>query len=206
MSVAGGTGLVVELTNYGAGIRLIGHPTAEGYDCRDVVLGYDDREEYEGRYQASIVGRVANRINKGRFTLDGKTIQLDCNKGGGKYHLHGGHQGFSHRFWDCKPVPNGVVFMLSSREGDQWYPGAVDVKVTYTLVENNRKGANVWDLRVKMEGTLVGDEATPINLTNHAAFNLEGHLTHEQLNYHSLQMDCDAFTPVDEDLIPTKKV
>jgi aldose 1-epimerase len=148
---------------------------------------------------------VANRINKGKFTLDGKTHQVDLNAGG-KHHLHGGRNGFSHRFWDCKPVPDGVQFMLTSRDGDQWYPGAVDVKVTYLLVQNDRKGANVWDLRVKMEGDLVGDKATPINLTNHAAFNLEGHNTQEQLNYHSLQMDCDAFTPVDEELIPTKKV
>jgi len=138
-------------------------------------MGFDERHEYEGNYHGSIVGRVANRINHGKFVLDGKTVQLDCNKGNGKFHLHGGHKGFSHRFWDCKPIPNGVTFMLTSKDGDQCYPGAVDVKVTYTLVENNRKGCNVADLRLKMEGVLVGSSPTPINLTNHAAFNLEGH-------------------------------
>ena len=93
------------------------------------------------------VGRVASRINNGRFELDSKSVQLPRNEGN-KHHLHGGFRGFSHKFWSSRSIPDGVEFSLHSPDGDQGYPGSIITTVSYTLVQNDAAGANKADLKI----------------------------------------------------------
>jgi len=129
------TGVRVVLSSFGATVTSILCPDSKG-EISDVVLGFDTRAEYDHQdnpYCGAIVGRVANRIKNAEFKADGETIQVAKNCMD-KHHLHGGIRGYSHRFWDSEVVQNGVKFSLVSKDGDEGYPGGINVTVVYTLV------------------------------------------------------------------------
>jgi aldose 1-epimerase len=163
----------------------------------DVVLGFDTLDGYleNNPYFGAVVGRYGNRIAKGRFTLDGRVFQLATNNGAN--HLHGGVNGFDKQLWHGEPFERGgnvgVAYTLTSRDGDEGYPGTVNARVTYTLRPSN-------ELAIDYEATT--DKPTPINLTQHSYFNLAGDGDGDILA-HDLTIDADRFTPVDEGLIPT---
>ena len=189
-------GMEVRAIPYGAIIVSLRVPDRNG-QLGDVVLGYDTLDGYVAKspYFGAIVGRYGNRIAKGRFTLDGTTYQLATNNGAN--HLHGGVKGFDKAVWNAEPLERGdtagVVFAHTSPDGDEGYPGAVSVRVTYTLGAAN-------DLTVDYDATT--DRATPINLTQHSYFNLAGDGSGDILG-HRLTLDADRFTSVDSTLIPT---
>ncbi|MFO0908612.1 MAG: aldose epimerase family protein [Isosphaeraceae bacterium] len=166
----------------------------------DVVLGFDDLKGYLGGhpYFGAIVGRVANRVAKGQFTLNGQTYKLATNNGPNS--LHGGLKGFDKVVWKAAPVksPDGPALELSytSKDGEEGYPGAVSVRVVYTLTSDHA-------LRIDYEATT--DKATPINLTNHSYFNLNGPESGPILD-HELTLAADRYTPSDDTLIPTGQI
>jgi len=165
----------------------------------DVVLGFDKPESYWADppppFFGAIVGRYGNRIGKGKFTLDGKPYSLATNNG--VNHLHGGNKGFDKVLWaiTTKHAPEGsqAIFSRTSKDGEEGYPGNLQVRVTYTLTEKN-------ELIVDYHATT--DKATPVNLTQHSYFNLAGEGTGDILG-HQLTIDADRYTPVDDTLIPT---
>lgn len=190
-------GMKVKITNYGGIITEIWVPDKDG-KFADVTLGHDSLKGYlDGHpYFGAITGRVANRIAKGKFTLDGKEYTLAVNNG--PNHLHGGKKGFDKVVWKATPLKTGTGIALSylSKDGEEGYPGNLDVTVTYTLTNMNE---------IQIDYRAKTDKATPINLTNHAYFNLAGHDAGEILG-HSMQIAADAYTPTDETLIPTGKI
>jgi aldose 1-epimerase len=157
----------------------------------NVVLGFDTPEEYRDnpRYLGAIIGRYANRIANARFTLDGKTYRLAANSGSN--HLHGGVRGFDQRVWRAACGASTLELSYTSPDGEEGYPGTLDVRVTYTLTDRN-------ELVVDYFATT--DKATPVSLTQHSYFNLAGD---GDVTDHLLQIDADAITAVDENLIPT---
>ena len=157
----------------------------------NVVLGFDTPEEYRDnpRYLGAIIGRYANRIANARFTLDGKTCQLAANNG--PNHLHGGRTGFDKVVWRAACEVSSLELRYRSPDGEEGYPGTLDVRVTYVLTDRN-------ELVVDYFATT--DKATPVNLTQHSYFNLAGD---GDVFGHLLQIDADAITAVDENLIPT---
>jgi len=160
----------------------------------DVVLGYDSLQKYEmcGAYMGATCGRYGNRIGHGRFELDGVVRQLDTNEG--RHHLHGGSEGFDAHLWgyELDEHTNAVRFTLSRPDGDQGYPGGVDLSVEYRLDDAA--------LHVHMVG--VTDAPTIINMVHHSYWNLAGHDSGAVLD-HTIQVVGDCYTPVDADLIPT---
>ncbi len=163
----------------------------------DVLLGFDDAEGYYGNFNGpknaffgGLIGRYANRIGKGSFTLDGKTYDLPKNDGPNT--LHGGPHGFNNVMWKAKQLANGVELTCLSKDGEMGFPGNLTATVTYTL----SKG----DLRIEYSATT--DKDTVVNLTNHAYFNLAGDDTGDILK-HQLTLHASKFTPVDATLIPT---
>lgn len=194
--LSSGSGVTASIITYGGIIRSL---TAPGRDGRveDIVLGYDSLGQYEARhpYFGTITGRFANRIAKGSFSLDGKTYTLATNNG--PNHLHGGINGFDRAVWkaESSAKPDSVSLQLShvSPDGDEGYPGTLDVTVTYTLFSNNT-------LRIDYSATT--DKATPINLTSHSYFNLKGHASGDVLNQ-KIQIYARSIVPVDGTLIPT---
>lgn len=161
---------------------------------REILLRSPSMAEHmkQGAYFGSIVGRFANRIAKGQFELEGRHYQLDINNG--ENSLHGGFTGFDKRRWTI--VEHGiqqVVFLLNSEDGDQGYPGKLDVRVTYTLTDDNEV-VIFYDAKV--------DKACPVNLTNHAYFNLAGTESDHTILDHSLFIKADQFLPTDPHGIP----
>lgn len=159
----------------------------------DVVLGYDDLAGYikdNKTYFGVVPGRYANRIGGAKFTLEGKSYQLDANEHGNI--LHGGKNGFDRKNWTSKEVPNGVEFTVVSPDGEEGFPGTLTAHVRYTLSGNT----------VAIRYSATTDKATVVNLTNHAYFNLggagSGTILNEQLTIHA-----DKTTPVNSTLIPT---
>ena len=189
-------GMVMEVTDFGATLYSLQVPH-QGRKL-DVVLGYDAPAGYEGpagTFFGATVGRNANRIAGGKFTLDGKTYQLDVNNG--PNNLHSGLDFWSFRIWQVKKTTeNAITFFLHSPDGDQGYPGAVDVEVTYTLTEENA---------VRIRYLALPQEQTLINLTNHSYFNLNGHDSGTILD-HSVWLDADHFTRADAVSIPTGEI
>lgn len=188
-------GMVVKVTDYGLIITEIHVPDRQGR-IGNVALGFERLEPYlQGHpYFGCTAGRVANRIAKGSFTLDGKTYHLAVNNA--PNHLHGGIKGFDKKLWKSAGVrvANGrasLTFTLLSPDGDEGYPGNLSVRVTYTLTDDN-------EIRIDYEATT--DKATPVNLTNHSYFNLAGR---GDVMGHELQLMADRFTPTDDTLIPT---
>ncbi|GAB4437571.1 MAG: galactose mutarotase [Chloroflexi bacterium OHK40] len=175
---------------YGATLVALRAPDRSG-TMADVVLGFDSLAPYlrHHPYLGSLVGRFANRIAGGRFSLDGASYQLPVNNG--PNHLHGGPGGFHAVLWQAEAGDDAVRLRYHSPDGEQGYPGALDVSVTYTL---GADGA----LRLDYEARC--DRATILNLTNHAYFNLAGS---GNILGHKLQISADHFLPVDATLIPT---
>ena len=189
-----GRGITVRITDYGGIITAIETPDRRGA-AGDIVLGFDTLDGYlKGHpYFGALVGRVANRIAKGRFTLDGRTYTLATNNGSN--HLHGGVKGFDKVVWRADPSADATAAVLrlsyTSADGEEGYPGTLDVVVTYTLTRNN-------ELRIDYSATT--DKTTPVNLTNHTYWNLA---TRGDVLGHTMTIAADKYTPVDETLIPT---
>lgn len=189
-------GMRAQVITYGALLTHLEVP-GKGGKLVDVVLGFDNLAGYAGEhpYFGATIGRVANRIAKGRFMLAGKEYQLATNNG--PHHLHGGKKGFDKVIWQAEvmPVTEGLAvrFTYTSPAGEEGYPGTLNASVTYTLTNRN-------ELRLDYEATC--DAPTPVNLTHHSYFNLNGAAAGTVLD-HELQIFADAYTPVDETLIPT---
>ena len=188
-------GMRVAILNFGGAIQSLVVPDREG-KLADVVGGYDSVKSYvEGDgYQGALIGRFGNRIAKGKFTLEGKEYTLFINNNSN--HLHGGKVGFSHHIWDVTEQDGkepALVLHRLSPDGEEGYPGNLDVTVTYTLTEDNR-------LSIRYVATT--DKTTPLNLTNHTYFNLGGFASGKIFD-HELTMDADGFLETDEELIPT---
>ncbi len=162
---------------------------------REVLLRSPDMAAYmkQSAYMGAIVGRFANRIAKGQFEIDGHRYQLGINNG--ENSLHGGLDGFDKRRWNIiERSEQHVTFSLNSVDGDQGYPGNLDVKVTYRLTDDNA---------VAIEYQAHTDKTCPVNLTNHAYFNLAGEGTQAKSLDHSLQLNAEHYLPTDAGLIPT---
>ena len=163
----------------------------------DIVLGFDSLEGYlkPNPYFGAVVGRYGNRIAKGRFTLNGKTYKLAVNNGPNS--LHGGIKGFDKVVWTGRAIESGekpgVELKYLSKDGEEGYPGNLDVTVTYTLSPKNE---------LEIDYVATTDKATVLNLTNHSYFNLSGGAAPDILN-HVLMINADKYTPVDAGLIPT---
>ncbi|KAF2331256.1 aldose epimerase family protein [Flavobacterium daemonense] len=181
-------------TNYGG--RLIGlWVNDKNGKPTDVVVGMNRAKGFKTStepYFGATIGRVGNRIGKGKFTLEGKQYQVPLNNG--KNALHGGIKGFQDVVWNAEKTDGKtLVFTYVSPDGEQGFPGNLNVKVTYTITDDNS---------VKMEYEATTDKTTLVNLTNHAFFNLNGEGSGTILN-HELQIYANEFTPVDEGLIPS---
>ena len=191
-------GMVARLTNFGATLVELHVPDAGG-QAVDVVLGFEDVSGYQeegNQYFGCIAGRVANRIAGGEFELEGQTYKLATNNDSN--HLHGGDVGLGQRVWTASAAPVGtegqaVRFSYTSPDGEEGYPGTLQIEVTYTLTEAN-------ELRLDYECTT--DATTIVNPTHHSYFNLAGHGSPSVLD-HQLQIMSAHFTPTDETLIPT---
>jgi aldose 1-epimerase len=192
-SITNDRGMEVRAINYGGIIASIKVPDRNGY-LDDVVLGHDSLEGYlhRTRYFGVLIGRFANRIACGRFTLNGVAYQLAVNNG--QNHLHGGVRGFDKVVWAAQEIDDGVELNYVSKDGEENYPGNLSATVTYRLNDAN-------ELRLDYYAST--DRDTIINLTNHSYFNLAGSGT---ILNHELQIQADAFTPIDETLIPTGEI
>ncbi len=183
----------VYITNYGGRIVSLLTPDRNG-QMGDVVLGFKSIDDYlsaNGTYHGALIGRVGNRIAKGKFTLDSKTYSLPINNN--ENHLHGGPEGFHNQVWEVKSFDQSSISMsYFSKDGEMGYPGNLDVQVKYSLNNEN-------ELLISYKATT--DKSTPVNLTNHAFFNLAGEAS-GTINDHLLRLNADYFTPVDETLIP----
>ncbi len=190
------TGMKAKVITYGATLTELWVPDRNG-KLGDVVLGFESIDGYLGKepYFGATVGRVGNRIAKGRFTLDGKSYRLATNDG--PNHLHGGLKGFDKVVWEAQIVPSAdgpsVSFSYLSPDGEEGYPGNCRATVVYTLT-------NSGDLR--LDYTVKTDHATPVNVTNHSYFNLGGAENGGILG-EELTLFADRYTPVDSTLIPT---
>ena len=187
-------GVEVRAISYGGIITFLRVPDRSGtFD--DIVLGFDRLDGYlkDPPFFGAIIGRYGNRIAKGQFTLDGATYELATNNG--PNHLHGGNKGFDKVLWKAEPVEgkNAVTFTRTSPDGEEGYPGNLQVQVTYTLTDQN-------ELIVDYRATT--DKATVVNLTQHSYFNLAGQASGDILG-HELMLNADRYTPVDGTLIPT---
>jgi aldose 1-epimerase len=191
--------ITVKVMTYGATITEIDTPDRSAKQD-DVVLGFDNLEGYLGKqpYFGATVGRVANRIAKGKFTLNGQEYSLAVNNGPNS--LHGGLKGFDKVVWKAEPIssPDGPSVKLSYRspDGEEGYPGNLDVSVQFTVTEQ---------IELRLEYTATTDKATPLNLSNHSYFNLAGKTT-EPILGHELMLTADHYTPVDDTLIPTGEI
>src|SRR5919205_790470 len=189
-------GAEARVMTYGATLVSLKVPDRAG-KFEDVLLGFDDLATYEAdtHYIGPVVGRYANRIAKGRFTLNGVEYKLATNNNGN--HMHGGLRGFDKVVWKARPLNartgSAVELTYVSRDGEEGYPGTLTVRVVYTLTEAN-------ELRIQYSATT--DKDTVLNLTNHAYFNLGGHDSGDILG-HLLTLNADRFTPTDETSIPT---
>jgi Galactose mutarotase and related enzymes len=189
-------GAVAKVITYGATLTELWIPDKSGKNA-DVVLGFDKIDGYAGDqpYFGAIVGRYANRIAKGKFTLDGKEYSLFVNNGPNS--LHGGKVGFNRKVWKAEPVKvahgAAVKFTYVSADGEEGYPGTLTVEATYELTD---------DSAVKISYRASTDKPTVINLTNHSYFNLSGAGSGDVLK-NVLQLNADRYTPVGDTLIPT---
>ena len=193
-TLANANGLSAKVATYGAIITELHVPDGKGQFC-DIVLGYDNLEQYLRKHPffGATVGRVANRIAKGRFTLDGQTYALATNNG--PNHLHGGLKGFDKKVWQAEPQTGAAVkFSYTSPDGEEGYPGTLAVAVTMTLTDANE---------LRLDYTATTDKPTPVNLTNHSYFNLAGEGSALE---HEMMLAADHYTPSDSTLIPTGEI
>jgi aldose 1-epimerase len=187
----------VKITNYGCTIMNILVPDKNG-KTGDVLLGFNSLDgimKNNNPFFNCIVGRYANRIAKAQFTLDSITYTLAANNG--KNSLHGGNKGFDEKVWSVKETTDSTLtFHYLSPDGEEGYPGNLDMNVKYILTPDNQ---------LVIDYTATTDKATPINLSNHAYFNLSAGTDSTILN-HELMLNAELYTPVDKELIPTGKV
>lgn len=192
-------GMMVRLITLGATVTELWTRDRNG-ELADVALGYDELTSYERQdcFFGATVGRVAFRIADGQFSLDGQRYQLTLDDKG--QHLHGGPRGFSRAVWQAEPLTtdSGAAVRLTHRspDGDQGYPGAMDVTVVYTLTEQN-------ELRIDYKAST--DRPTLVNLTHHTYFNLAGHGRGDVLG-HVLQLDADRWIPDEGPNVPSDAV
>lgn len=192
-------GMEAKITNYGGIIVSLTAPDKAGHYA-DVVLGFDKLSDYEERnpFFGCITGRYANRIAKGRFTLNGQEYKLFVNNGPNS--LHGGKVGFDKKIWDASRISTsdgvGLELKFTSPDGDEGYPGNLKCKVTYVLTNNNA-------LEITYSATT--DKPTVVNLTNHSYFNLAGEGS-GTITGHELTINADYYTPTDKDLIPNGEI
>lgn len=190
------SGMSVELTNYSGAIMCIFASDKNG-KFKDVVLGYDKLEDYfgGGSSQGALVGRYANRIGGGKFSINGTTYELFKNDGNNT--LHGGKIGFNKRIWIIEDEgENFVTFGYFSPDGEENFPGNFKIQCKYTLTEDNE---------LKLEYVGESDKDTVVNMTNHVYFNLGGYDS-GKINNHILQIFADKYTPVSPELIPTGEI
>ena len=183
--------LYCEIITYGATLRVLQVPDRNGKPV-DIVLGYDIPDQYlsEEGYLGATVGRFANRIAKGSFTLNGQQYSLPINNGNN--HLHGGTEGFSHRVWEIQSVTeDAVTLCLTSPDGDQGYPGTLKATAEYILSDN----------ALIIRHTAVSDKDTICSLTNHSYFNLSGHNSGSAMDQ-KIRLFSNEFTPSDGESIP----
>ncbi|XP_011530842.1 galactose mutarotase isoform X1 [Homo sapiens] len=183
--------LRVDIISWGCTITALEVKDRQGR-ASDVVLGFAELEGYLQKqpYFGAVIGRVANRIAKGTFKVDGKEYHLAINKEPNS--LHGGVRGFDKVLWTPRVLSNGVQFSRISPDGEEGYPGELKVWVTYTL----DGGELIVNYRAQ------ASQATPVNLTNHSYFNLAGQAS-PNINDHEVTIEADTYLPVDETLIPT---
>ncbi len=192
-------GISAEIINYGGILVSLNLPD-QNNKLKNVCLGFDNLDDYlSGHpYFGCIVGRVANRISNAEFTLNGTKYSLAKNHG--KHHLHGGTQGFDKKVWDAEPFESedvsGVTLKYKSEHGEEGYPGELDVTVVYSLNDEDELTINY-----KAET----DEATPLNLTNHAYWNFAG-AGNGKIYNHMLQLFARKYLEVDDELIPTGRL
>jgi aldose 1-epimerase len=183
----------VDVCDYGATLVAVRVPDRIG-SVGDVILGFNDVSGYESdrnMYFGCTTGRVCNRIKKGAFTLDGYTYQLATNNG--PNHLHGGAtRSFDKVMWQATPKPGAITFKRTSPDGEEGYPGNLAVSVTFTLTATE----------LTIDYTATTDRRTPVNITNHAYWNLAGEGSATVLG-HELTLPADLYTPVDDTMIPT---
>ena len=191
-------GIVIQVTNFGARIVTLFTPDKNG-KMEDIVLGYENIDRYLNnngeRFLGATIGRYGNRIAEGKFTIDSITYQVPQNNNGQS--LHGGLLGFDMVVWNVDSVSENMIhFSYVSVDGEQGYPGNLDVKMIYTLTDDN-------ELKIVYSATT--DKKTPINLTHHSFFNLKGE-GNGTINDHVLYINADKYTPVDSVLIPTGEI
>ncbi len=189
------SGMRVEVINYGARLNAIWVPTASGQTI-NVLAGFDSPDGFRGDnpYFNAVIGRVANRIERASFTLDGITYRLAVNDG--KHHLHGGIEGFDRKLWRVVEAADGAIEMCYlSPDGEENYPGNLSVSVRYRLAEDNS---------ISLEYRATTDRDTPVNLTNHAYFNLDGDFV--SVRGHRVCIAGDSVLLSDEELIPHGEV
>jgi aldose 1-epimerase len=191
-------GTEVKITNYGGTVTSFVTADKNGKQS-GIVIGFDSLAGYLAKppYFGALIGRYGNRIGNAKFTLDNKTYQLAANDG--KNHLHGGLKGFDKVVWDASATTDSVPSLILhyvSKDGEEGYPGNLKATVEYTLTDENE---------LKIEYTAETDKATPVNLTNHSYFNLTGDVNNTILD-HTLMIDADNYTPVDNTLIPTGEI
>ena len=188
------SGITLKVTNYGCRITSLLLPDKNG-KCADVVLGFDSLAGYlsNNPYFGAVVGRYGNRIAKGKFEIDGNQYTLAQNNG--VNHLHGGLKGFDKVVWKAEDFATGNSVGLKlhylSKDGEEGYPGNLNVDITYTLTDDNQLIINY---------NALSDKATPINLTQHSYFNLAGG---GDIKAHELMIASSKYTVVDSTLIPT---
>lgn len=196
-TLVGENGIGMKVTNYGARVVALCVPDGNGKPL-DVVLGYDNLNDYinlpESFFGAAI-GRYGNRIGDAKFTLD--SVEYKLNNNDGKNHLHGGIKGFCDEIWDAKKLSDSKIqFTYLSVDGEEGYPGNLNVTMTYELTPDNA---------FKITYNATTDKATVCNLTHHSYFNLSGEGA-ETINDHLLMINADTYTPVDSTLIPTGEI
>lgn len=197
-TLANPSGVQVSIINYGGTVTKLLVPDREK-QLGDVVTGYgsmDGFSQKENPYFGALIGRYGNRIGGAKFTLDGKTYTLPGNDNGNT--LHGGSKGFDKVVWTAEKQPGDSSLKLTylSKDGEQGFPGNLNVAVVYTLTSDNA---------LKIDYTATTDKATPVNLTNHAYFNLSAGRDSTILN-HTLHLNADRYTPVNDVLIPTGQI
>ena len=190
-------GMKVSITNYGASVTSIIVADKKGI-FEDVCLGYASLNEYISAtnrpYFGAIVGRCANRIANGKFTLNNCTYQLNINNDGN--HLHGGNIGFDRVIWDVIQVENTLELSYLSKDTEEGYPGNVNIKVRYSLSEDN-------ELTISYHA--ISDKDTPFNLSSHIYFNLNAEGS-SRTDDHYLMINADSYTPINASLIPTGEI
>ncbi|MDA0780417.1 MAG: galactose mutarotase [Bacteroidetes bacterium] len=190
-------GLVTQITNFGGRVVNLWVPDKNG-SFEDIVLGYSNLEGYLNSneiYFGALIGRYANRIGNGKFSIKGHNYNLATNNG--VNHLHGGKNGFNNVVWAARKInQQSLELTYVSKDNEEGYPGNLNIKVIYTLTDDDE---------LKIEYWANTDQPTPVNLTHHSFFNLKG-AGKGTINDHVLQLNAKSYTPVDQGLIPSGKI